>query len=988
MFEQLEELNELADYSTLQTEKFESGEAYGEFLQTNFNENTIKILHLNIRSVHHNIDEFLLLMESIKTPIDLILLGETWGCKWHVLDIPGYVLHFSGSNINKADGLIMYIRNNIPHSVTHIISNEFTFSHLKFKIDNTNFKIVATYRPPSTSIPTFIKSLHDNLTDNENEDITIFLGDININLLDRQNLYTNDYTNTLAGFGFRSSINSPTRVTDITSSCVDHIFIRLKTHLQKIDLYPAIINTSITDHYCTCLNIKLSKNSEKLKHSNNYKTKIDFQKLNNSLSTETWNSITNIDDPIQCTNKFYSLLNNCIKLSETKIKITNKNRKLKPWMTNGLLKSIQTRDKIKKRYLRYKDNLQLKEKFQNYRNTLTNLIKTVKNEYYREKITAANNTRDIWRVLNDVTGTPGRISDVGKIDLNYKNKLLCNNKEKADAFNDFFINVADDLCPETAQQYEHIPPINNNIMDSMFLMPVTESEIIEHIASLKSNSSPGPDNIQPLMIKECHKCLTKPVTHIINSIFKTGIIPIQFKSSVITPIYKNGAESDITNYRPISVINNFAKILEKCMKKRLLQFLERHSVLGEHQFGFRSGLSTQDAAFEVLNKIYDNIDKKQKPLAVFLDLTKAFDLVSHKILLKKLQSLGIRGIVYRLFCNYLFGRSQKVRIKDSLSEVCTVKRGVPQGTVLGPILFLIYIDDMSKNLKVGSMVSYADDTVLLFHGNNWQETIIKAKKGLTGIGGWINKNHLLINYNKTKYIKFSLTPSNLEKEPINLHNCNGKTCTCPAIEQTTSVKYLGVHIDSGLKWDVHADSVCKSLKYLLHKFYILRNVLSRELMITFYKAVIESRLRYCNIVWGGLYNEHQKIVYNTQKHIIKTMLKLKRDHPTDRLFQENKLLSVRGLYILDTLIFTHKRHTFDRISHVVNTRSKAKNLMNTKKCNFSAVQRFICFLGPRLYNQLPNDLQNQNNIKKFKNSAKTYVLSNYLNLEKLLTITV
>ena len=330
-----------------------------------------------------------------------------------------------------------------------------------------------------------------------------------------------------------------------------------------------------------------------------------------------------------------------------------------------------------------------------------------------------------------------------------------------------------------------------------------------------------------------------------------------------------------------------------------------------------------------------------------------------------------------LFDNYLSNRNQVVKILNDFSRPLTIKRGVPQGTVLGPVMFLIFINDIGKVLGSGKTISYADDTVVVFQGMNWHDVTNSAVDGMAQINTWLRKNGLLLNMDKTKFIKFSLK-SNDELSKIKVHlECESKNdCSCPDIVETKVIKYLGVFIDSALRWNKHASYLQRQLKYISYRFYLTRNILSRNLLIMFYKALVESRLRYCNIVWGGMYNEHLKVVNIAQKQIIKTMFNLDRQYPTELLFSDSGLSTVRHLYILDCLRFVHQNLGFTTVGHSINTRSRTLNHMESCRCSSSSVQRFIDFLGPRFYNVLPQSIQTIRNKYVFKMKVREYVNHN------------
>lgn len=242
------------------------------------------------------------------------------------------------------------------------------------------------------------------------------------------------------------------------------------------------------------------------------------------------------------------------------------------------------------------------------------------------------------------------------------------------------------------------------------------------------------------------------IARIINKCIDQAIWPDALKAAEIVPVYKSGDVHEISNYRPISLISNIAKIFEKAIHGRLLKFLNKHKILNINQFGFQKGINTSNAMDKVLHEIYSSINKNKAVVATFIDLQKAFDTVDHKLLFTKLEKYGIRGLALRLLKSYLTNRTQKVKINDTLSEATTVEIGVPQGSVLGPLLFLIYINDI---FVVSTYIyAFADDTVILSMENTWCDAVSLMNEKLNNLSDWFIANKLSLNVKKTELMVF------------------------------------------------------------------------------------------------------------------------------------------------------------------------------------------------------------------------------------------
>lgn len=322
---------------------------------------------------------------------------------------------------------------------------------------------------------------------------------------------------------------------------------------------------------------------------------------------------------------------------------------------------------MKKKLLLGPPNIEEKNKYRAYRNKVNKLINKCKNDYYKNEIDSSRgDIRKMYKLISEATNEKGS-KNKNNIQVKNNDMPFSDVKEMANYCNDFFINVGQKMFDEIDDPDE--PFVNNyQSVNSMFLTPVRECDIIKQIGSLKNNCAPGIDGIGSRIIKHSHLHLLKPLIHVINLIFKSGVVPRHFKTTVVTPIHKAGDKTDINNFRPISVINTFAKIFEKCLKERLVTFLENNNILSKNQFGFTNGLSTTDAMYELNKQITDHLNVGNKCLSVFLDLAKAFDTVPHNKLLEVLHSYGVRGAALEVFKSYLHERTQILKIGDITSE--------------------------------------------------------------------------------------------------------------------------------------------------------------------------------------------------------------------------------------------------------------------------------------------------------------------------------
>ena len=386
----------------------------------------------------------------------------------------------------------------------------------------------------------------------------------------------------------------------------------------------------------------------------------------------------------------------------------------------------------------------------------------------------------------------------------------------------------------------------------------------------------------------------------------------------------------------------------------------------------------------VTDHIASCLDNNEKCLLVFLDLTKAFDTVSHRILLKKLENIGIRGVTHSLFKSYLTGRSQQVKIGNSTSEVRPVECGVPQGTVLGPVLFNIYINNLIDMFPRGEVICYADDTALLYRGRSWDSVYHQAETSLKAVKIWFDANLLTLNIDKSHFMCFSLTSRNLpNKNYLTLHNFNCKNiiqCNCPTkIKITDRIKYLGIYFDSHMRWVHHVDYITTKIRKMFYKFYIIRQILPRNCLLNIYKALIGSVLDYCLLVWGAASPSILYPVLVAQKRILKIIMYKDQTFPSYQLFNEAKILTLTQMYIKSvSRRLLNGKVILTKVDHATNTRAITTNKVVVPAVRFSATQRTLLFTAPKVFNLLPDSFKCKP-FKLIKCKIESWLIENKIN---------
>ena len=413
----------------------------------------------------------------------------------------------------------------------------------------------------------------------------------------------------------------------------------------------------------------------------------------------------------------------------------------------------------------------------------------------------------------------------------------------ASKFNNYFINIG----PSLAEKIPSVPGTHLQYLkrnsNSIFIKPTSSEEVISIANNLQVNKGSGFDDLSPKVVKGVIHMLAPVLTNIFNRSIEQGCFPDQMKVAKVTPIYKSDDKLAVTNYRPISVLPVLSKILEKIMYLRLTEFITANQLLSDKQYGFRENHSTALALLDLTDKISRQIDEKKHSLGIFIDLSKAFDTLDHHILIRKLEYLGIRGLALQWFESYLSNRTQFVNINKTASARLFIRCGVPQGSILGPLLFILYINDITNVSTDVYLIMFADDTNIFLHDKDIQHLENKANSELNKFSDWFKLNKLSINVKKTHYILFR---SKLNKTATELKIAVNGT----VIESCRSTKFLGVIINQHLTWSDHVSVLKLKVSKNLGVIKKIRHNLTSESLKSLYYALIYPYISYCNIVWA------------------------------------------------------------------------------------------------------------------------------------------
>src|ERR1051325_8142231 len=484
------------------------------------------------------------------------------------------------------------------------------------------------------------------------------------------------------------------------------------------------------------------------------------------------------------------------------------------------------------------------------------------------------------------------------------NVQIDNPKEIVEYFNDFFVNIGNNLA-------KAIPVASVDCMsylskakatsNSFALFPVNSKEIIDIVNDFNAKTSFGVDLLPVNIVKKCIVPIAEPLAALINSSFEAGIVPDSLKIAKVCPIFKSGSSSDVGNYRPISVLPTFFKIFERAFHKRLFQFIDSNDVIIPNQFRFRSNFSTYMALQDMYDKITTSLDLSEHCMAVFIDLSKAFDTMNHSILFRKLEHYGIRGLALDWIKSYLANRKQFVSLNQISSTMKNITCGVPQGSILGPLLFTLYINDMVHCSELSYYILFADDTNIFFSCKSFSDLAVTVNKELHNLSHWFCANRLSLNIKKTSYILFG------NRTHLQYTNNFRILIDNIPIERVHETKFLRVIVDDHLNWKSHICSLSLKVARNIGVINRIKNVLPKDILLMLYYALIHPYLLYCNIVWGGASQIALYKLNCLHKRAIRVVTKSAYLEHTDPLFVSLRILKLNDIHKTQVLMYMFKR---------------------------------------------------------------------------------
>ena len=936
----------------------------------------LKIGHLNIQGLQNKFEQIDLLLNNSHNEIHIFGLSETKLKNFHpdsAFTIDNYQLFrkdrfISRERPEQGGGIIVYVKNGVKvERRLDLERNEIECVWLEVSPKNSkSFLVGILYRHPNEGVQwnEHFEDLMENILANQKE--IYLLGDFNRDLIN-ENTKT-AWLEYMEPFGLHQKVNFPTRKIAQSQTLIDHIYCNVEANVSSVNV-PEI---GLSDHFPIFLTRKTNCTEPKFSHHTITYRSFKFfneQMFINDLQSAPWDVIKIFDDTNDAletwSSMFIEIVDKHLPLKTHRVKYKQQPK----WLTPEIIEAMKTRDRFKA--------LNDDPQYKSWRNKVVNLIKQSKKSQFTAIIDENNNNpSSVWKLFKEI-GVNKQKSNASIPTIKIDGKETDDQTAMANAFNRFFVSIASDIKePIENSNFEKLKAFCDSKVpeETVFSIPEVSKEYIEKfLKHIDVSKATGCDNIGPRLLKIAASHIAESVTYICNQSIKTSNFPEKWKEAKVTPLHKGGPKDDINNYRPISILPVISKILEKHVHDSLMAFLTQFQLLHKNQSGFRPNHSCETALSGMLCNWLDSINNGSLIGVVMIDFKKAFDLVDHSLLLKKLEHYKLSNDTMSWFASYLSSRKQKVSLNNIRSDDEIITDGVPQGSILGPLLFLMFINDLPLYTDSVNTDFYADDTTLYISGETLEIIERNLQVALDCLAKWCKCNGMVINTTKTKVMLMTTH----QKRASLINGQLSLQLNDNELNMITNDKVLGIIIDHNLTWSQHVDKVCKKVTTNLWLLARINEFLTIPHRIQFYKSYVQPHIDYCNTVWGGTSQINLDRIFRLQKRACKIILDYNVENVLESM-EELKILSIYDRLYLRRAKFMYKVSKNDcppYINELFHERIPNENLPTlrslsghsfvTPRPHKEIFKQSLAYSGPIIWNSLPSSLKSLDSTNKF-----------------------
>lgn len=916
----------------------------------------VSVAHLNIRSINTGFDEFVNYINDYD--FDIVAVTETWlNSEIPVTRyaIPGYKFVRQDRCHRRGGGVGIYVKYNLKFSLINfdIDTSNFECVFIQYEINKKKILVASVYREPNSNFEIFLSQFEDLLSRCvPSYDHVIFMGDINVDL-SKDTTSKNNFRLVLDSFNLKQIINTPTRVNlnTGTASLIDVIITSDNLDIVGFDSLP--VSGNITDHNLVYSIINLPKNKSELKciryreYSN-----VDMLNFAHDAMQLNWDVIYHTHD---INEKIEIFNNNIIFLLDRHVPYRQKivkDKPFTPWITDNIRLLMKIRDKAHHKYIQNKtyQNLQYYKQLKNYTNQA---IKREKSAYF-ESLSRNNNSKLFWNNMKHLNLTK------------HSNYHLPDQLADPDQINNYFISSTDlnnTVPPEKLDFYNN--NVNSKVTTTFNLNLINSDKIYTIINGIKTNSV-GDDGISIKDLKLCLPFCINPLINILNTCIINGVFPLTWKKAIVKPLAKVSTPKELKDLRPISILAVVSKILERHIYDQTYEYFCDNSLMPSTQSGFRRNHSTSTTLINLIEDICNNIDNNKCTCVLLLDYSKAFDNINQSLLLAKLHHYGFSANTINFFRSYLINREQCVCVEKNnnilKSQYISLNKGVPQGSILGPLLFSIYVADMNDVIKHCKLQQYADDSQLSISVSS--DSMLTEQQNimtdLQNLNNFSSDHNLKINTTKSFAL---IVGSKTNRSRMTDFSVKINNDSIPVVDH---VKNLGITIDSGLTFQLHVSNKVRLAFSRLKSLYPYKNCMPADVKYRLCESLVLSLLHYGDIVYNNFISvTTSRLIQKVQNACMRFSYNIQyRNHITPHL-NEHSLLNMKNYRILHSYNLIHKvlntgeplyiREKFSNFIHPHNTR----HIQNFRipQHRTTSFQKSFVYTAIHLWNDLDDSIK-------------------------------
>lgn len=880
-------------------------------------------------------------------------------------ELEGYK-SFCCSRETRSAGIALYVKENIDFNLLEKNNGSVSYIHGSIPLTgNDKFFVTLIYMPKVSDYPVLEKLLEELFNKIPRGKRHLILGDFNIDVSKEQGVSVT-YLDLLSSYGYSVTNNNVTR--PASNSVIDHIV----TNYDQVVNYT--IGNRISDHNGILTTFSLKP---QLKPSNEppVKKRVNLEQLVNRLRSDlsdlnVFNDLNTESSLKHLVNTIDTAVDNC----SYQVKTVKYKNGTKAWVNATIVRLSAKKKELLKKCKKRPNNKTLRDKMDKLNSEMSIIKRNAKSRYINEKfVRGVNDSRTCWNALNSVLGRSTNRVTPDKLIID-STTCVTGPKNVANELNKAFVGCGLSTPQPTPSPTQQRTLWNPN---SMVLLDTSVDEVHSLLNRLDAHKSTGHDGISNYILKNCASAIAPALTACINKAIQSGLYPDFLKIARVSPIHKGGAKELATNYRPISVLSALNKVFESVLADRLKRFFKSQGLIYDQQYGFREKSGTATAATEAIDFVLGNLDRGDVGLvsSLFIDLRKAFDSVSHQILLQKLYVYGVRGPALEILRSYLSNRQQFVSVSGIHSSTLPITCGVPQGSVLGPLLFLVFINDMSQIPLIGKLFLFADDACLMYPGSNDTTTSRMMTSDLEMLSQYFARNQLQLNVSKTKYM-------HLSSGKRQLSGTSYVSYRGERVEEVSEFCYLGLYLDSRLSWKRHVEHLSTKLSRLIGVFFHVKDEIPLYALKRLYFALVHSHLMYMVTLWGSANWTCLSRLQVLQNRLLKIIYRLHPLTPTVRVYEISEVLPIKALFVYSSCKFVkdsltnaaYHTLTFPSRPGISRLRDPGRIFSSQPRTEWGKTR--ISYSGPTLFNLLPRRIRELRSRQAYLTELKRYLMHN------------